>query len=127
MTFATGTIIVMAVCAGVAIIWDIIAVFGNDVPNSEDSISGINMVWGIKFWMLPYTLGVLGGHLFMPGYFLERVSWYGLLILVSVGVGLGTFSLLYGDRVSRKKWRISLRAFGLMNLGMIMGHLFWPQ
>jgi len=123
----TITIIIMAAVAAILIGWDIYVAVGNKVPNRRDTVSGITMGWSLKVWFLPYAVGVLGGHLFMPGVLLDRVTKQGIAILIATAVGLTIVGVVHGDQLSNKKWRVALRAYGLLNLGMIMGHLFWPQ
>jgi len=123
----TITLIVMAVSAVLLIGWDIVVAFFNKVPNDKDTISGITYGASLKVWTIPYAVGVLCGHLFMPGVFLDTVRWWGVSILLAVGIGFGVFSLLRGKHLSQSKWRIALRGYGTLNAGIVMGWLFWTQ
>ena len=127
MDWRTWTLVIMAVSAVVLIAWDIVVAFFNDTPNREDTISGITLGASLKFWTLPYVFGALGGHLFMPGVFLESVTWWGMALLLGIGIGLGAFGIAFGERLSHTRARSSLRAWGVLNAGLLMGHLFWPQ
>jgi len=123
----TVTLIVMAVSAVLLIGWDIVVAFFNKVPNKKDTISGIMFGASLKVWTLPYAFGVLGGHLFMPGVFLDTVRWWGLVLMTGLGIALALFGILRGHQLSQAKWRIALRAYGLLNAGIAMGWLFWTQ
>ena len=127
MEYRTITLIVMAVCASVLIGWDIVVAFFNKVPNEEDTISGITLGASIYAWTIPYAFGALGGHLFMPGYFLEAVTWWGMTLLLGFGIALGVFGIAFGRKLNQGKGRVALRAYGVLNAGIVMGHLFWPQ
>lgn len=127
MEYRTITLIVMGVCAVVLIGWDIVVAFFNKVPNTEDTISGITFGASLYAWTIPYAFGALGGHLFMPGVFLESVRWWGMTILLGFGIALGVLGIAWGKRLNQVKWRVALRAYGVLNAGIVMGWLCWPQ
>lgn len=119
------TIIVMLTAGTLVIAWDIYVAFFNKQDNRLDTISGITLGWSMKMWGLPFAFGVLGGHLFMTGSILTFVSWWGITILASLAIGLSVLG--YFITKNRTPWRTAVRGFGLILLGLVMGHLFWPQ
>lgn len=125
MSWRFWTIAIMAGCASVVIVWDIVvALYAKNL--SRTTVSGVTLGWANKWWGMPFAFGVLGGHLFMRGtlFFPHPLMGGPLLmamaiILVVVGHHLTT--------VDQPKWRQVLRAFALINLGLVSGHLLWPQ
>jgi hypothetical protein len=125
VTYRDLTIVVCCVLAALLITWDLFVLFGNNEP--DDTISAIALKESLTFWLLPYAFGVIGGHLFMPGTPLPGQTWWRLLLLVVLGLLVGVTGCLLSRSLSTTKTRISLRAFGLLNLGIVAGHFMWPQ
>jgi len=118
------TILVMVVTCLWIIGWDIYVAFFNQVPNRQDTISGILLSWAERVWALPYAAGVLMGHLFCPalgGPVLGSV-WSTLLLLLTgllvAGVGRKFRQLNIGWT-----WQGPV----LVCLGVFAGHFLWPQ
>lgn len=124
MGYREATICVMAICAAVLIGWAVFVRFGND--ETGDTISALSLQASLSCWVVPYAFGVLGGHLFMPGMPLPSTTWWSVLLLVVVGIMVGAVGI-WKRRLPFTKPQIIARAFGLMILGILCGHLFWPQ
>jgi hypothetical protein len=127
MDWRNGTLLIMAVCTFVLLSWDIIVAL-NKVPNDEDTESGIIMGWfKVGLWPIAWAWGVLGAHLVMPGVLWKESSWVGISALVLTGVGLLALGLWATPKISHTRWRVALRGFGLLQLGILEGWLFFPQ
>jgi len=125
MDWRFWTIVVMAGAASLVIIWDIVvAVYSRRL--SRDTVSGVTLGWSAKWWGLPFVLGALCGHLFIPGVWLFPNPWLGAPLLVGIAGGL-TLLGHYAAVRPRGDWFYSLRAFAIINFGLVCGHLLWPQ
>lgn len=125
MTWRFWTVVVMAVASSVVIIWDIIVAL-NSKHLRRDTVSGVTLSWANKWWGLPFAFGVLGGHLFMRGVWFFPSPWFGGPALTVMAICL----VLLGHHVTsddQPKWRHTVRAFALINFGLVSGHLLWPQ
>lgn len=127
MSWREYTIIIMGVTSCVLIIWDIIVALFNKV--SYDTESEIIQSWFIKkgIWPLAYGWGILGGHLFMPGVFWTFPTWTSYSILILTIIMSLVLGLWLTPRISQKRWRVALRGFALLELGILAGWLLWPQ
>jgi hypothetical protein len=118
------TIVVMVFVALLLIFWDARVAFRNDMPNRLDTISGITLGWSEKVWAVPYAFGILSGHLFWPalgGPVLGGV-W-------SIPVLLGTLLVVAGIGWKLRREDVGWVVQGpiLVVVGVLFGHLLWPQ
>lgn len=128
MSWRMGTLLIMAVTVFILIGWDIVVAFFNKVPNSQDTESGIIQGWfKVGLWPLAWAWGGLGGHFFMPGIFWTTTTTWGISALVLTGVALLLLGLWASPRISHTRWRVALRGFALMELGILEFWLFFPM
>lgn len=114
----------MLLCSALAalIAWDIRVAFFNAVPNSIDTISGQVKAVGMRFRMLPFAFGTLGGHFFWPGSMLIEMPWAGIL-LVAIGMAFSVPLWIRGG----KSILPVVPMWAVLLLGIGAGHFLWPQ
>lgn len=121
VNYEAMTTAVIVLCALVLIAWDVFVAFFNDVPNDQDTISGILLRWSLAFSGLPFAFGVLLGHLFVPA---RGVAlWWPHAALVGALVSVGLSAVL---RAGGRKYAAVIGALALLS-GGVVGHLAWPQ
>jgi len=124
MTPREWTIVIMSTAVLGLIGWDVYVAFFNKTSNAVDTISGITLGWSRKVWILPYAVGVLGGHLFWPrgDNPLFGHSWS---IPVLLATGLSVFGA--GWAITRKGKSWTFQGPVVLLLGILAGHCLWPQ
>jgi len=127
MEIRDWTILITAISFAVIIVWDLYVAFFNTIPNAVDTVSGIVIDWSAFLWVIPYAMGVLCGHLVMPNFLSGGFGFSGIALIFAVGITIIIFGLIGGRMLSRTKRDRALRAYGFLNLGMLMGNLFWGQ
>lgn len=124
MNWPAATTAFLLVTAVTVIAWTSVMCFFNEARG--DTVSAVMLKHGTQFWTIPFVFGVLGGHLFMPSGPLGGVKWWGLLLLVGLGIAVGAAGWLM-RRLPQSRKLVAARAFGLLLLGIVAGHVFWPQ
>jgi hypothetical protein len=120
-TFVTITMIITVTI--VLIVWDIYVAL-NNIPNRQDTISGVLMEWSKRFIALPYISGIVVGHLFIPkSVELGVPKWAALSVLWTSVIALAIVGLLIKRDVNRWPWYAPVT----LVCGLLMGHFFWPQ
>jgi len=121
MTARALTISLMISVFIVLITWDIYVVAFNNERN--DSISNILRDWSKRVLLLPYSFGVLSGHLFLPDIGYSIYGWRGIALLTSSAISISGLGWLI------RYYRFESKAYPWVMLiaGVLAGHLLWPQ
>ncbi len=119
-----GIAMLVAAVVG-AIIYDLIAAFGNDVPNKLDTWSGLIFTASRAVAFIPFACGFVGGHIFWPrpeGALLEFPAGW----IVSAIVGLSLVGLQAMLRAFfGNGYAFMPIVYGL--IGIPFGHFFFPH
>jgi hypothetical protein len=118
MTYPTATILILSVAAIVLVAWDVYVAFFNDVPNEDDTISGILFAAAQRFAGLPFAFGALSGHLFIDQPWVDPPQPWGVCALAGCGMALALVFHCFRHRYA---------AWICLPLGIVAGALLWPQ
>lgn len=103
--------------------WDIY-VGVNKTPN--DTISEIMLGMARRHMLIPFVLGVIGGHFFWPGPVLY-VWWQKIIILGGVGLSIVLIDLIDHYYPLPIVAYLESNPAPVAMLGFIFGHIVWAQ
>lgn len=116
------TQVVIATCFAVLVAWDVYATFFNDIPNSQDTESGIMRRLGSRVVGVAVGWGALGGHFWGPSHTLVPQPW-GPIFLAATACVLTLMHWKLRKRFILPVWSALL----YMVAGIPLGALLWAQ
>jgi len=112
-------IVAMAVVGAAIVAWDIYAAFFG----SPTAYPDIDIGRAVRGWGLPYFVGAVVGHYALESYFAPPL-WGAMAVMCACGIITITGSTI---PVIQTRWRIGLRSFGLLLLGVVSSYFLWPH